>query len=91
MALFMNRQIILSQKMGKKFFRRKQLATLSQRSPVNWFSSFNRKEAIVAKCEKCYRNSKKIEIIFKRYSDLTQWSSIGIPTVIKIQQLHVTI
>ena len=35
LALFMNRQIILSQKMGKKFFRRKQLATLSQRSPVN--------------------------------------------------------
>ena len=34
LALFMNRQIILSQKMGKKFFRRKQLATLSQRSPV---------------------------------------------------------
>jgi len=36
LALFMNRQIILSQKMGKKFFRRKQLATLSQRSPVNF-------------------------------------------------------
>ena len=35
LALFMNRQIILSQKMKKKFFRRKQLATLSQRSPVN--------------------------------------------------------
>ena len=35
LALFMNRQIILSQKMGKKIFHRKQLATLSQRSPVN--------------------------------------------------------
>ena len=34
LALFMNRQIILSQKMGKKIFHRKQLATLSQRSPV---------------------------------------------------------
>ena len=34
LALFMNRQIILSQKMEKKFFRRKHLATLSQRSPV---------------------------------------------------------
>ena len=36
LALFMNRQIILSQKMGKKIFHRKQLATLSQRSPVKW-------------------------------------------------------
>ena len=35
LALFMNRQIILSQKIEKKIFRRKQLATLSQRSPVN--------------------------------------------------------
>ena len=34
LALFMNRQIILSQKMEKKFFRRKHLATRSQRSPV---------------------------------------------------------
>ena len=37
LALFMNRQIILSQKMGKKIFHRKQLATLSQRSPVKLF------------------------------------------------------
>ena len=34
LALFMNRRIIFSQKMEKKFFRRKHLATLSQRSPV---------------------------------------------------------
>ena len=38
LALFMNRQIILSQKMGKKIFHRKQLATLSQRSPVKVFT-----------------------------------------------------
>ena len=36
LALFMNTQIILSQKMEKKNFRRKQLATLSQRSPVKF-------------------------------------------------------
>ena len=35
LALFMNRRIIFSQKMEKKIFRRKHLATLSQRSPVN--------------------------------------------------------
>ena len=34
LALFMNRRIIFSQKMEKKFFCRKHLATLSQRSPV---------------------------------------------------------
>ena len=34
LALFMNRQIIFSQKIKKKF-RRKHLATLSQKSPVN--------------------------------------------------------
>ena len=34
LALFMNRRIIFSQKMEKKNFRRKHLATLSQRSPV---------------------------------------------------------
>ena len=41
LALFMNRRIIFSQKMEKKIFRRKHLATLSQRSPVKsklyWF------------------------------------------------------
>ena len=35
LALFMNRRSIFRQKMEKKFFRRKHLATLSQRSPVN--------------------------------------------------------
>ena len=35
LALFMNRRIIFSQKMETKIFRRKHLASLSQRSPVN--------------------------------------------------------
>ena len=34
LAFFMNKQIIFSQKMERKNFRRKQLATLSQRGPV---------------------------------------------------------
>ena len=39
LALFMNRRIIFSQRMQKKIFRRKHLATLSQRSPVKCYSN----------------------------------------------------
>ena len=48
LALFMNRQIILSQKMEKKIFRRKQLATLSQRSPVKKILKVNASGTLLA-------------------------------------------